>query len=263
MTHRHEDELSATLASHVRSTEAVPDEGINRAQAQLTARMQQARRPARAPARAWWAVTATAVLAIAVIIAGPMFSGGSDAFAAVQARFQHFTTLSMTITQRYGGKPLQTSHTIVDARGVVRTDVGAVRTDVGAQLSVIVDAPRGRVLTLLHARRQAMIATIPENKPAADDALSWLEDLRNFKGKATPLPNTRIIDGRTARGWTLQAGGTTMELWADADGLPLEMRQGGGGLEIDYRFEFDRPIPPGLLSSDVPAGYTPVAPDED
>lgn len=257
MTHRHEDELSAKLASHVRSTGAVPEDAIDHAQARLTARMQQARRPARAPARAWWAVTATAVLAIAVIIAGPMLSGGSDAFAAVQARFQHFDTLSMTITQRYGGKPLQTSHTLVDARGVVRTDVGD-------QLSVIVDAPRGRILTLLHEPREAMIATFPKNKSAAGNALSWLDDLRNFKGQATPLPDTRIIDGRNARGWTLQAGGTTMELWADANDLPLAMRQpGSGGLEIDYRFEFDRPIAPGLLSSDVPVGYTLVVADED
>ena len=257
MNRHHENELSATLAAHVRSTDAVPEDANNRAQIKLTARMQQARRPARAPARAWWAVTATAVLAIAAIIAGPMLSGGGNAFAAVQAHFQHFTTLSMTITQRYGGKPLQTSHTLVDARGIVRTDVGD-------QLSVIVDAPRGRVLTLLHEPRQAMIATIPKNEPVADDALSWLDDVRNFKGQATPLPDTRIIDGRTARGWTLEAGGTTMELWADAEGLPLAMRQlGGGELEIDYRFEFDQPIAPELLSSDVPAGYTPVAPDED
>ena len=163
----------------------------------------------------------------------------------------------MTITQRYNGQPLQTSHSIVDARGVVRTDVGD-------QLSVIVDAPHGRVLTLLHAPRQAMIATIPKDKPADDEALSWLDDVRDFKGQATPLPDTRIIDGRTARGWSLQASGTTMELWADADGLPLAMRQlGGGGLKIDYRFEFDRPIALGLLSSDVPTGCAPVAPDGD
>lgn len=257
MNRHHENDLSPTLAAHVRSTDAVPETAVDNAQSRLIARMQQARRPARAPARAWWAAIATAVLAIAVIIAGPMLSGGGDAFAAAQAHFRHFDTLSMTITQRYGGEPLQTSHTIVDARGIVRTDVGD-------QLSVIVDAPRGRLLTLLHAPRQAMIATIPKNKPAADDALSWLDDLRNFKGQATPLPDTRIIDGRTAHGWTLQAGGTTMQLWADADGLPLAMRQlGGGGLEIDYRFEFDRPIAPGVLSSDVPAGYAPVVADED
>lgn len=257
MSRHHENELSPTLAAHVRSTDAVPDDAIDGAQARLTARLQQQRRPARAPARAWWAVTATAVLAIAVIVAGPMLSGGGDAFAAVQAHFRHFATLSMTITRRYNGQPLQTSHTVVDARGVVRTDVGD-------QLSVIVDAPRGRLLTLLHEPRQAMIASIPKNEPVADGALSWLDDLRNFKGKATPLPGTRIIDGRAAHGWSLEAGGTTMELWADADDLPLAMRQqGDGGLEIDYRFEFDRPIAPGLLSSDPPAGYTPVEPDED
>ncbi len=256
MTQRHEEDLSATLAAHVRSTDAVPEDAIDRAQARLTARLQQKRKPARTPARAWWAVTATAVLAIAAIIAGPMLSGGGDAFAAVQAHFRHFDTLSMTITQRYNDQPLQTSHTVVDARGVVRTDVGD-------QLSVIVDAPRGRVLTLLHAPRQAMIAAIPKNQPVADDALSWLDDVRNFKGQATPLPDTRIIDGRTAHGWNLQAGGTTMELWADDEGLPLAMRQlGGGRLEIDYRFEFDRPIAPGLLNSDVPTGYAQVAPDE-
>ena len=257
MTHRHEHELSATLAAHVRSTDAVPDEAIDHAQAQLTARMQQVRRPARAPARTWWAVTATAVLAMAVIIAGPMLSGSGDAFAAVQAHFRHFATLSMTITQRYGAQPLQRSHTVVDARGIVRTDVGD-------QLSVIVDAPRGRLLTLLHDQREAMLASIPKTTVAQKNALPWLDDLRTFKGKATPLPNTRMIDGRTARGWTLEAGGTTLELWADANDLPLAMRQlGGGGLEIDYRFEFDTPIAPGLLSSDVPVGYTPVAADED
>ena len=257
MTHRHDHELSTKLAAHVRSTDAVPDEAINRAQARLTARMQQARRPARAPVRAWWAVTATAVFAIAVMAVAPMLTGGGNAFAAMQAHFRDFDTLSMTITQRFGDRATQTSHTLVDARGIVRTDVGD-------QLSVIVDAPRGRILTLLHAPRQAMIATIPKHKPAVDDALSWLDELRNFKGNTTPLPDTRIIDGRTAHGWSLQVSGTTMELWADADGLPLAMRQlGGGGLEIDYRFEFDRPIAPGLLSSDPPVGYAPVAPDEE
>jgi hypothetical protein len=257
MTRSHENELSAKLAAHVRSADAVPEDAIDSAQQALLLRLQSKRRPARTHARGWWAVAATAVIAAAMMIAGPMLSGGGDAFAAVQARFRHFDTLSMTITQRFGDRATQTAHTIVDARGVVRTDVGE-------QLSVIVDAPRGRVLTLLHEPRQAMVATIPKNRPATDDALSWLDDLRNFKGHATPLPETRIIDGRTARGWTLQAGGTTMELWADADDLPLAMRQsGGGGLEIDYRFEFDQPIPPGLLSSDPPAGYAPVAPDED
>ena len=49
--------------------------------------------------------------------------------------------------------------------------------------------------------------------------------MRNFKGQATPLPDTRIIDGRTAHCWTLEFQGTTMTLWADTDDLPLAMHQ--------------------------------------
>ena len=61
MTHR--QELSARLAAYVRSTDSVPADAIDRAQAQLGARLQQARKPVRASLRVWWAVTATAVLA--------------------------------------------------------------------------------------------------------------------------------------------------------------------------------------------------------
>lgn len=257
MTHR--QELSARLEAHVRSSDSVPGDAIDRAQARLSARLQHARKPVRAPLRVWWAVTATAVLAVVLMIAGPMISGGGDAFAAVQAHFRHFTTLSMTIVQRMNGQALQDTRTWIDARGIVRTDVGE-------QLSVIVDAPRGRLLTLLHEPRQALIATLPkqDGRIGTDNALQWLEDLRTFKGMAIPLPDARVIDGRTARGWSLQVGGSTMELWADNDGLPLAMRRhGSAGLEIDFRFEFDRPIPPELMSSDPPLGYTPVAPDED
>jgi hypothetical protein len=259
MSPRFENELSRPLAERLRAvdTDGASEEAVDNAQQRLRARLQRARAPSRAPARGWWAVAATVAVALAVSISLPMLPGNGDAFAAVQARFRHFETLSMTVVQRVRGEPLQTSRTVVDARGVVRTDVGE-------QLSVIVDAPRGRILTLLHAPREAMIASIPKTTAAQDDALPWLDDLRNFKGRATPLPGTRIIDGRTARGWTLELQGMTMTLWADADGLPLAMRQhGGAGLEIDYRFEFNQPIAPGLLSSDVPAGYTPVVPDGD
>ena len=216
MTNRFEEELSAKLAAQVRSADA-DDAIIDAAQARLLDRLQRARRPSRAPARGWWAVAVTVMIALAVTIALPMLPGNGDAFAAVQARFRHFDTLSMTVIQRFRGEPLQASRTVVDARGVVRTDVGD-------QLSVIVDAPRGRVLTLLHEPRQAMIATIPKTTTAQGEALPWLEDLHNFKGEAKPLPGTRIIDGRTARGWMLKLQGMTMTLWADADGLPLAMR---------------------------------------
>ncbi len=264
MNRRFDHELSEPLAASIRSTDAVPDDAVDDAQARLLARMQAAPdRPARAGVRTWWmAAAATLALAVLVVATSPLLPGNGDAFAAVQARFRDFDTLAMTIVQRFDGQPLQTSRTVIDARGVLRTDVGD-------ELSIIVDPVRGRLLTLLHGSREAMLAPIPKRddpsaQPAQDDALSWLETLRTFKGEATPLAGTRIIDGRHARGWRLSVQGTTMELWADADGLPLAMRQlGGGGLEIDYRFEFDRPIPRGYLRSDPPAGYTQVRPDDE
>jgi hypothetical protein len=276
MNHRFEDELSVSLKARVLSVDATEhdpavDTAADAAQVRLlaqmqrarhqNARLQHARKPTRtlsfAASRGGWAVAASLMIALAIGIGVPMLSGNGDAFAAVQARFRDFETLSMTITQRFGSRATQTSRTVVDARGVLRTDVGD-------QLSVIVDAPRGRVMTLLHEPRQAMIAPIPKATAAQDGALSWLEELRAFKGDATRLKETRVIDGRTAHGWLLTLPGGTMTLWADDNGLPLAMQQTGGGeLEIDYRFVFDQPIPAGYLSSDPPAGYTPVAPDED
>ena len=196
-----------------------------------------------------------AVIAMGVL---PLFvGGGGDAFAAVLERFKNFNTLSMTVTQRMHGKTMPATHTVVTASGILRTDIGT-------QLSVVVDPVHGRVLTLLHEARKAMVASLPQPGATADASLAWLDELRAFKGKATPMPGTRMIEGQTARGWSLQVAGSTIEIWADADGLPLSMRMHGETpLEIDYRFTFNQPIAAELLSTDAPAGYETVAADED
>lgn len=64
------------------------------------------------------------------------------------------------------------------------------------------------LVTLLHGPRQAM--AIPKTTAEWHDARPWLDNLRNFKGQATPTPDTRhptpdttrIIDGHTVHGWT-------------------------------------------------------------
>lgn len=248
MTHRFENELSEPIATLARSVDEAPAEAVETAQQRLMARIPVAPRAVRTPPR-WLAVTASVVLVIVAVVFVPMLTGTGDAFAAVQERFRHFNTLAMTVVQRVGGQTVQTSRTVVDARGVLRTDVGE-------QLSIIVDRPRGRVLTLLHGSRQAMLAPIPARGTASNDSLQWLDELRNFKGQATPLPTSRVIQGQLARGWALTIHGVKMEIWADRDDLPLTMRlTSGAGMEIDYRFEFDRPLTPGHLSSDLPVGY--------
>lgn len=255
MTRRFDHELSGPLARQVRDADAVPEQAVAAAQARLEQRLQQAPRRRRR-SRGWMAATATASLALVLVVGLPLMSGGNDAFAAVQAHLRDFRTLAMDITQRHDGEVISTSRTVMNDRGVLRTDVGD-------QLSIIVDPPRGRVLTLLHGTREAMVSSIPQHTRATD-GVAWIEQLRDFQGQATLLPTTRLIDGRPARGWALDIDGQAIELWADADGLPLEMRLGAlGNVQLDYRFTFDAAVLPGQLSSDPPAGYSQVPADGD
>lgn len=251
------EELPPTLAEAVDAARAVPDDAETRAQQRLAASLAARPRRQARPARGWLAAAATAMAALVIVIGLPLFSGQGDAFAAAQAHFRDFRTLQMDITQHYRGDVLQTSRTLVDAAGVTRTDVGT-------RLSIIVDPARGRLLTLLHETREAMVAPIPRQSPDAGDELAWLEEIRDFTGQATPLAQTRRIDGQSARGWMLQIRGQSFELWTTPDGLPLELRMSGdAGLRIDYRFVFDGPLPPGALVAEPPPGYTVVAPDRD
>jgi hypothetical protein len=250
-----EDTLSPTLADAVHAAQQVPAAAVDAAQARLTYALQARSRRERPALRRWAAVGLAAMAVVALAIGLPFLSGQGDAFAAVQAHFRQFRTLQMDVTQRHGGEVMQTSRTRVDA-------AGATRTDIGESLSVIVDPRRGRVLTLLHAERQAVVATITPQATTGSD-LAWLDRLRRFNGKAVALEETRMIAGHSARGWRVDLGGDTVELWADADGLPLEMRTRGGSLQIDYRFIFDAEFLPSLFDVALPAGYTQVDADKD
>lgn len=250
-----DNELSAPLAAMVRSLDGVSDDAVETAQQRLITRLHGAGRRRVAPLR--WAAVAAGVAALALVVLFVPMPRSGNAFAAVLEHFRQFDTLTMTVVQHFGGDVLQTSRTVVDARGVVRTDIGK-------QLSVIVDPNAGRLLTLVHAQKVATLTTIPKRDHALAQSLKWLDELRRYRGAATPLPGTRTIDGRTAHGWSLTVQSLTMEIWADADGLPLSMRQtGANGLQLDFRFTFNRPLAPGELSSAVPAGYKRVAPDSD
>lgn len=257
MNRPNQDELSPALSRAVAALPEPLEAAVAAAQQRLSVRLAQASRAPRARAGRWLAVAASAAAALVLVVALPFFTGDGDAFAAAQQHLRSFQRLAMDVTQRYRGEVIQTSRTVVDAQGVLRTDVGS-------QLSVVVDPPRGRVLTLLHEPREAMLVAFAPGPVAESDPLQWLQDVREFHGQATALPRTRLIDGRVAQGWRLDVRGNRMVLWTDRDGLPLSLQmQGGAGLQIDYRFEFEPDLPEGLLSSDIPAGYTEVRPDAD
>lgn len=250
MNDRSGHELSHTLAAHVEAAQVEPSpEAVEQAQQALMHRLHSSQPPRRGTRAPWFAAAATAMLAFVAFVAIPLLPQGSEAFAAVQQHFRDFDTLSMRVEQRSDGRVVQTSRMVVNAQGVLRTDVAG-------DLSVIVDPVRGRVLTLLHGPRRAMLMPLEGAKSSPEAALRWLEKIRSFQGRAERLPHTRVIDGRVARGWSLQVDGNPVVLWADSDGLPLAMQMGQpGDMEISFRFEFNQPLSPGHLSSLVPSGY--------
>lgn len=260
--HHHDDApLSPTLAAHVAASRArTPDAAqSDAAQVRLQGRVAAAQ-PAR---RVAWPrfVLATASCAAVVVLALALFGGEllvgerGAAFAAVQRHLRDFNTLRLEIDQQHGGDVL--------SRSTVRLDRnGSLRTDVDDGVSVVVDTQRGRVMTLLHAPRLALLQPLPPGPPA-DDALRWLAAIRDFQGRAEPLP-PREIDGVTLPGWRLDSDGLRIDLWADDDGVPRRMAIGAEGeVVLDYRFVFDAPIAADALAAVVPPGYTEVEPDAD
>lgn len=255
MTRTFQYELPQGLAAAVDALQAPPPAADEqRARQRLLAKLSGTRTATRRAPIGWWATAAASVLAM-VLVAVPLLSGQGRAFADVQAHFRDFRTLSMRVEQQVDGRVLQTSHMVVNQQGVLRTDVGDM-------LSVIVDPVHERVLMLQHGPRAAMSFPLDLADSPPGDELGWLEDVRDFKGEARRLDETRVLDGQVAHGWALEAGGVPMVLWVDEDGLPLAMEsEGGDGLSLQYRFDFDVALPADYLSSEVPAGYTLAEPD--
>lgn len=255
MTPHHEQPLTPRLAEAVARLAPPSEAQASAAQARLAARLERPRGRVR-PARAGWlGALATATASLVLVVGLPMMSGSGNAFAAAQRHLAQFDRLALTVTQRMDDELLQTSRTLIDARG-------RSRTDVGDGLSIVVDPAAGRMLTLLHDSREAMPMALPVTPVASADPVPWLAPLREFQGQARRLPETRDIDGRRAWGWRATVQGQVMDLWIDADGLPLALEMAAAGrLRIDYRFEFEPPVSPGELSTEVPAGYAVVSPD--
>jgi outer membrane lipoprotein-sorting protein len=230
-----------------------PDaEAVNSAQRKLDAAVaaKMAARPVR-PARAtrgWLAAAASALVAAVAVIWLPLGTAPALAFAQVQQHFRDFRTLRFDLDQRMNGKPL------MNARVSVRND-GSVRTEVGNDVVVVVNSTEMRVLTLVKSARMAVVSPLVE-ATKKEDALKWLDDIRDFKGVAQALPGSRFIGGQRAYGWSLDIGGGNIELWANEAGLPLEMTLNQGvDIKMDFDFEFDVTFPEDHFSTKVPDGY--------
>jgi hypothetical protein len=226
----------------------------NSAQARLEAVIDRrldsraARRPARRVGGWLAAATSAAAVTIAVLLL-PLTPTPAVAFSQVQAHFRDFRTLRFDMTQ---SAPGQTGF----ATRVSMTRDGKVRTDIGKDMSVVVNPAEHRVLTLVHRERIA-VETPLEGAVRKDDGLEWLQEVRDFQGMATRLPDARVIDGLKAYGWKLRIATIELEMWATEDGLPLQMNmKGAGEMRFDFHFDFDVAFSQETFSTSIPAGYS-------
>jgi hypothetical protein len=197
----------------------------------------------------WLAAAASAAVVAVTALWLQLGPTPALAFSDVQQHFQDFRTLRFEMTQYGAGQEARRTRVSI-------TRDGNVRTDIGDDLSVIVNAANRRVLTLVHRERIAV--EHPLGSDVGDvDSDDWLEEIRDFQGVATQLPEPRLIAGQTAYGWELHIANLDIVLWATADGLPLEMQMNGGAeMRFDFRFEFDVPLPPEVFSTAIPDGYS-------
>jgi hypothetical protein len=250
--------LDETLESF--ATREPPVEMVNAAQARLEAavssRMAATAAPrARRRVNGWLAAGASALAAVVAVILLPLTSTPALAFSAVQEHFQDFRTLRFDMTQEVAGQ-----QGLVTRVAVTRD--GNLRTDIGEDLSVIVNAAQGRVLTLIHPEHVVMETPIGGGR-SDDDSMRWLEDIRKFQGVAARLPQPRTIGGRQAFGWKLRTGNMDIVLWATEAGLPLEMQMTGEQqMRFEFHFEFDVPLPDEMFSTAIPAGYSRAAAED-
>jgi len=205
--------------------------------------------------RGWLAAAATAAVVTVAVLWLPIAPTTALAFAQIQEHFRDFRTLRFEVEQRMEGRVMMKSRVSV-------TQDGNVRTDVGDDVTVIVNSTQRQVLTLMHRHHIAIPS--PLDKPATkEDAIAWLDDIRDFQGEAKQKSGTRWIGGHRAYGWELETAAGKMELWATEDGLPLEMTLGSSTpLQLSFDFEFDPQLDADYFSTEIPAGYS-VGKDED
>lgn len=247
--------LSPRLDAHIASVRAgAPADALEAAQRRLDARLAKAT-PRQRPWLGWMAAAATACMVLAIAL---LPTSRGIAFDVVQKHLRDFSTLTFVIEQRSHGEELP------GIRVRMNRD-GDVRTDIGTATSTIVSPRQHAMLTLLHDVHQAMPMPLGAGaRQDADDRFAWLDAIRDFQGEATRLPGTRVIDGRVASGWSLETHGMHINLWADAEGLPLAVEINGGEiLSQRMHVTLDAPIDPSVFSTRIPAGYHAMAPDED
>lgn len=177
--------------------------------------------------------------------------GPGVAFAGALEHVRAARTL--TYTMRIGDDPM--------AYRVSRMEPGLIRTELPGGGVTIMDRTQGKSLVL---NTTGKLATLIEDKTGgqAGRGEDQIDQLRHFRGKPEQDLGEKIIDGRTARGFRISAGGWTSVVWVDVKtDLPVRMESqtgfnADGTKTVVYSdFVFDAPLDASLFRMTPPEGY--------
>lgn len=227
----------------------------DQAQRRLMARIDEARHTDRFPVTAWrWATAAVlAILMVPVLVMMPG-SNGSIAFADVQSYFTDFQTMSARMTTSMNDNTILAMDIVVDAQD-------RVRLDSGDDFSFIIDPNQQVMLQLFHQHQRAVRVPIQDDGAGTpEEALDWLEQIREYQGQSRLLEEVRTVEGVEVFGFRMTDQAIDMTLWATEQGRPvlLEMHTGpeAAAATTQIRFSFDQPVDPERFSLTVPEGYS-------
>jgi hypothetical protein len=189
----------------------------------------------------------------ALVAAVPLVLSPTTAFARAQKHLADFQTLGFELEFMSGNVLLM--------RGdVIMTPDGNYRHTWGDIVSVRNQA-LGRNLTLFSVPRMYLEQDAGETA-TVDRWIALIGSLRAYDGEAVKLPEVRTIQGRPATGWTLTVRDKSATLWADEDGMPLELDvQETDKGHVYYRFEYNPPITGETFDTSIPAGYRSAEPE--
>jgi outer membrane lipoprotein-sorting protein len=202
-----------------------------------------------------------AVLFVAAGIVGVagflMSRSATVAWADVAKQISNIQTLTFTMTMQ------------VPVMGEMKVkysfmEPGLMRQDwLGPQpVSAVVDMKAGIMLNLVPAQKLAMRFALS----GLDEQARAKIDQENFANKFSLMAKEkgieighREINGRAAKGFRVQQGQQTIDLWVDAGtGQPLEMSMDIPSAKTSMlctEFRFNEPLAASLFSLEVPEGY--------
>jgi outer membrane lipoprotein-sorting protein len=203
--------------------------------------------------------TAAVILIAAIVslylIAGP-FGATSSAYAEVAERLHKALTMTykITTTTPVEWMPDMEMEVAFKEPGLMRM------TAPGGYVSVM-DAVQGKGLSIDPGKQQFTemdLSNLPDGP--GQNQLNAIEGLRSLPDLADEELGTREIDGRTAQGFRVAAGGITYTVWIDPKTRELvEMEiefanaPGISGTMTDIRYNVD--LPDELFTITPPEGY--------